>query len=153
MCRPQPKLRRPLVTACGPRLIPKGGGWSAARRTHRFAPCGAGALARAPRLAALHCGSFSTRATLSGHSRRRQPAPGGRSLVTSRWSPGPPECGMPSARGDRAADAFASAPEVSGANLHPVPPAHPTQAMPRESAPRWAGWASIHINRNKSQVA
>ena len=32
---------------------------------------------------------------------RRQPAPGGRSLVTSRWSPGPSECGMPSTRGDR----------------------------------------------------
>jgi len=60
------------------------------------------------RLSALHGGSFRSRATLSrGHLRRLiSQAPGGRSVVTSRWSPGSPGCGMPSARGNRVCEPF-----------------------------------------------
>jgi hypothetical protein len=55
------------------------------------------------RLSALCCGFFRSRATLSTARllRCRQPAPGGRSVVTSRWSPGPPGSGMPAGRGCR----------------------------------------------------
>ena len=54
------------------------------------------------------------------------------------WSPGPPGNGVQGRpRGPRSG--LSPAPEVSGPNLQPVPPARPPQAMPRESAPRWAG--------------
>jgi len=78
------------------------------------------------------------------HSRADQPAPGRRSVVTSEWSPEPPECGMPPARGDRVTWRSLSrplCPEVSAAHLRRVLPARPTQAMPRESAPRGTGCA------------
>jgi len=58
------------------------------------------------------CGSFR----IPGHAFQRalappdQPAPGGRSVVTSRWSPGSPESGMSAGRGCRTLPHFQGTP-------------------------------------------
>jgi|GEM_PF-5934443 len=69
-------------------------------------------------------------------------APGGRTVVSSRWSPGSPESGMPAGRGGRETWGSLSrplCPEVSGPHLRPVPPACSAFKTPHESAPRRAG--------------
>jgi len=110
-------------------------------------PCGGRRLLRSRRRALRR--SIAALFRIPGHAFQTafaphdQPAPGGRSVVTSRWSPEPPECGMPSTSGDRVSESFRVRPEVSAAHLHRVPPACSATKTPHDDAPRRAGCFGI----------
>jgi hypothetical protein len=78
------------------------------------------------------CGAPLRLLSIPGHAfggaraRRHQPAPGGRAVVPSRWSPGPPGTGMPAGRGDRVSKCSSHLPRkyqrrISASFLRPAP--------------------------------
>jgi len=79
------------------------------------------------------CGFFRCRATLSATPRRcHQPAPGGRILLPSRWSPDSPESGMPAGRRNRANRSGFPDPAAVSAGPHlrsRLRPAPPTERL------------------------
>jgi hypothetical protein len=137
---------RPLVVARGLRLLVN------ASKRGSGAPGNAGAceacrfLLRSRKRAARRsaCGIFRPRAALAYPGDQTGPLASsshtGRiaGRAESRSRPGA-QLTRPSAQAPRKRSSWRIAPEVSGPHLQPVPPACPTQATPREGAPRGAG--------------
>jgi len=139
---------RPLAVARGQRLL-QAPFAASVKRKGSGAPNDASSIplrtsCEMRRRPALHRGFFGPgprfRATRT--SRRRQPAPGRGTVVSPGWSPGSPGAGMPAGRRGRTTRGSLSrppCPEVSGAHLHPVPPACSALKTPHECAPLRAG--------------